>query len=516
MVNIRVTCNSTYGASKDKNNALYDPLMANSVCLTGQLLLLDLIEKIENHCELIQSNTDGIYMLVKDMETVDIIKSIAKEWEQRTMYELEWDIYSKIYQRDVNNYIIIDDKGHYKSKGCVKKLNPIDYDLPIITKSIIEYCVNGTSIEDTINSCNDLIEFQKVVKVSSLYKYAMYGDEQLKEKVLRVFASSDENAKGVFKVKNENRIEKIANTPAKCFINNENIIGVKIPSYLDKQYYIDLANDMLIDFLGSNDANVKNKEETIESKLITILNKNYDTMYEVLKDMKENTSITTTQLIKYINIDVFKRYGKVNKILEYLNYFKLLHDKKSTKDVTLTKNNVPTSIINIIKKYSNYNEEKGTYSKLDSEPILIELWNELSDIDVPIMVKLNQELELYDELSIIDTTISPEYLYIMHVNQTKNPTVIAYCINNGNINMLKVPKELFTILEIKEHDIINAIEYELKPCVKVLGKDASGINILGDDDVKKEWWLIKYDILERDYNKHKTLIIDDEQETLYE
>ena len=37
----KIVLNSTYGASKDKNNALYDPLMANNVCINGQLLIVN-------------------------------------------------------------------------------------------------------------------------------------------------------------------------------------------------------------------------------------------------------------------------------------------------------------------------------------------------------------------------------------------------------------------------------------------------------------------------------------------
>ena len=68
-------------------------------------------------------------MLVKDMETVKIIEDIAHEWETRTRLSLEFDIYNEIYQKDVNNYIIISEDGHYKSKGAyLKKLSPIDND----------------------------------------------------------------------------------------------------------------------------------------------------------------------------------------------------------------------------------------------------------------------------------------------------------------------------------------------------------------------------------------------------
>ncbi len=51
---LKLVLNSTYGVMKDKNNDLYDPLQANRVCVYGQLLLLDLIERLEPHCKIIQ------------------------------------------------------------------------------------------------------------------------------------------------------------------------------------------------------------------------------------------------------------------------------------------------------------------------------------------------------------------------------------------------------------------------------------------------------------------------------
>ena len=259
----KIVLNSTYGASKDKNNALYDPLMANNVCINGQLLIVDLLEKLEaglgDKAQLIQSNTDGILVKLKDRSVLDEYLAICKEWEQRSMYELEHDEYVKVFQKDVNNYVIIDAKGKYKSKGAyVKKLHKIDYDLPIVNKALVDYLVHNIPIEDTINNCDDLIEFQKICKLTSLYKASMHGDNVLDERVLRVFASKVGHP-GVFKIKEirdsktgaiTERIEKIGNTPESCFIVNDNIIGTKVPPILDKQWYINLANKRLNDFLG--------------------------------------------------------------------------------------------------------------------------------------------------------------------------------------------------------------------------------------------------------------------------
>lgn len=51
---LKIVLNSCYGTFKDKYNPLYDPRQSNNVCVTGQLLLLDLIEKLEPYGEIIQ------------------------------------------------------------------------------------------------------------------------------------------------------------------------------------------------------------------------------------------------------------------------------------------------------------------------------------------------------------------------------------------------------------------------------------------------------------------------------
>lgn len=530
---LKLVLNATYGILKDRNNPFYDPRMSNQVCVTGQLLLLDLVEKVEHLGETLQMNTDGVYMYVDNMENVEKIKEIAHEWEVRTKLELEWDIYSKIYQRDVNNYIIVDDKGGYKSKGCVKKRSPIDYDLPIITKAIIQYCVDGTPVEDTINNCEDLIEFQKIVKVSSLYKSAFYGTvkqitegkskftvvdegERLPEKVFRVFASKDENAKGIFKIKNEKKVEKIGNTPDKCFIWNEDVRGVKCPDYLDKDYYITMAKENLADFLGTNDKK-KSAKKSNEEQLMEVLNKGHKTFYDVLVDIKLNTKVINTNLTKYIKIDVFKEYGKVTKLLRYMEVFKLFYNKKNMKKVNIDKVISSDSIHNVLIKYSDYNEDKGTYSKLDSEMILKDIFEIIPNDDISINEKVKQEFDLYDDLTIKDTSVDPNVLFVMNINDTKNPSIIAYNIHYGTTNILKVSKDLFKILEIRERDFIYAQQIERRPGVKVVGKDENGINILDENNDIHEWWITKYDIIERDYGKNNKLIIESEMEvSLYE
>ncbi len=249
---LKLVLNSTYGVLKDKNNGLYDPLQGNRVCVYGQLLLLDLIERLEPHCQIIQSNTDGVLVKLPDGsdETYYLIDDICHEWEERTHLQLEFDEYRKVFQKDVNNYIIVDAAGKHKSKGAyVKKLSNLDYDLPIINKALIEYMVHNIPVEQTINGCQDLKEFQLVSKISGKYTTILHGDKVIKEKCIRIFASKLDSDAGVQKIHAATgRPAKISNSPLHCFIFNDDVNGIKAPSKLDKDWYIALANKRLKDF----------------------------------------------------------------------------------------------------------------------------------------------------------------------------------------------------------------------------------------------------------------------------
>lgn len=239
--------NSMSGAMKDKYNPLYDPRNNNLMCVNGQLMLLDLLEHLEGHCELIQSNTDGLIIQIPDTdEAFELIDDICWEWESRTGMRLGLDVISEIYQKDVNNYLWIEPDGKIECKGAyVKNLSRIDNDLPIVNKALREYMIHRTPPEETINNCNDLIMFQKVVKLSGKYSYVLHNNQKHVYKCYRVFASRDRNDGTIYKVKAIGNPEKFANTPERCFIENDNIVGMKTPSKLDRQWYIDVTLERL-------------------------------------------------------------------------------------------------------------------------------------------------------------------------------------------------------------------------------------------------------------------------------
>lgn len=279
---LKIVINGTFGISKSKTSTAYDPRNANLICLNGQLMLIDLIEHLEkiDGFELIQSNTDGLIISLPDTdEAFEQMDDICFEWESRCNMELEFDEIGDseghgIYQKDVNNYVFQFSNGKLERKGAyVKELSPLDYDLPIVNKAVVEALVNGTPVEKTILGCDDLKEFQMVKKISSKYSHILHGGhwetykainpatgrlktferfngerKELNEKCIRVFASTNKSDGGLWKVKGENKIEKLEGTPEHSFIFNEEVNGVKCPRHLDKQWYINTAKERLKGF----------------------------------------------------------------------------------------------------------------------------------------------------------------------------------------------------------------------------------------------------------------------------
>lgn len=113
----------------------------------------------------------------------------------------------------------------------------------------MDYMVKGIPIEKTIGDCDELIMFQKVVKLSGKYWAVWHNGRYTFEKCYRVFACDLLVSTYIGKCKKRGAtIEKFANTPDHCFIENGDITGIKVPDHLDRQWYINLAKERLAQY----------------------------------------------------------------------------------------------------------------------------------------------------------------------------------------------------------------------------------------------------------------------------
>ena len=257
---LKLVVNTTYGASLNKYNDLYDPLQGRSTCISGQLFLLELAQhlyKDVTDLRIVQLNTDGI-MIEFDDSQYDQVQEILNEWQSRTGFELEEDNIAQIAQKDVNNYVEVQPSGKFKTKGgyLVRGIAPagafnVNNNATIVAKALVEYFVNGTPPEDTINACDDIFQFQIIAKAGAKYREAYHmvdGEKVPVQKVNRIYATKDPRYGKLFKVKAENDAEaKIEMLPEHCIIDNDNHLTI---ADVDKQFYIDMAKKRINDFMG--------------------------------------------------------------------------------------------------------------------------------------------------------------------------------------------------------------------------------------------------------------------------
>ena len=290
---LKLVANTTYGAMLNKYNDLYDPLMGRSVCITGQLFLLELANHLKAECDtlfVVQLNTDGIMISFDDSEYEKVL-AITREWEQRTGFELEEDKIKAIIQKDVNGYVEIPYEGKPKIKGgyLVRGIAPagafnINNNATIVAKAIMDYFVHGTPPEETINECNDIFAFQLIAKAGAKYKEAYHlvdGEQQPVQKVNRVYATSDVRYGKLYKVKAENdATAKIEMLPEHCIIDNDNRLTIDA---VDKTFYIEMARKRINDFLGIKPEKNKRRTKTMANTTTATKDKALNVYQKLLK-----------------------------------------------------------------------------------------------------------------------------------------------------------------------------------------------------------------------------------------
>lgn len=104
---LKLVLNGGFGSMGFDKSEMYDPVHFCGVTITGQLLMTDLLEKLEHKIELIQSNTDGIFFRLRSRTEEDLedCREIVRAFEKRTRLEMEWTEFEEMFQKDISNYV---------------------------------------------------------------------------------------------------------------------------------------------------------------------------------------------------------------------------------------------------------------------------------------------------------------------------------------------------------------------------------------------------------------------------
>lgn len=248
---MKIVINGLYGKLGSLYCRLYAPEMMISVCLTGQLILLMLIERLElAGIKVISANTDGI-VTYSHINQYDLLKSIVDQWEKDVRMTTEWTPYQAIYSRDVNNYIAVkSDFDCQVKKGLKRKGYLADHwisdpnsfkmkntpDILICRNAVANYILKDIPIENTINECKDIRQFLHLSEVNG---GATFRNKNI-GRVARFYISTN-STDCIKRVSNGGKVPN--SDCAELMLN----LSKNIPTDLNYKYYVDKAEDMLYD-----------------------------------------------------------------------------------------------------------------------------------------------------------------------------------------------------------------------------------------------------------------------------
>lgn len=163
--------NGVYGKSKSIYSPLYDPLYALKIVVNGQLSLALLIETLlkSGLLKIIQANTDGITFMYHESQSV-FVKQVHAWWQSVTGLNLEIQSYSKIFVRDVNNYIAQYTNGKVKRKGAYEwDRNELEWSQDhsglIIPLAAEKFLLENVPVEETIMTHTNKWDFFMRLKI---------------------------------------------------------------------------------------------------------------------------------------------------------------------------------------------------------------------------------------------------------------------------------------------------------------------------------------------------------------
>lgn len=251
---LKLILNSVYGNFKNKYSSLNNPMASATVCIYGQIALFTLCRELDKAgYRIINANTDGV-VYIDDPKLQDRDEMIQEWWEYEYKgFKLETDYYAQWIQKDVNNYIAVDEDGNITVKGGdVNKYHQNKYfsnnSTRIVQIAMVDWLVNETDPFDTFDKYMDEpILWQYILKAGSTFKGVQDSTGEWQNQVNRVFAAAD----GVpytklYKIRKDDGQVNFPDAPERMFLWNDDVKDIQdFRSIIDQGYYYQLVKDKL-------------------------------------------------------------------------------------------------------------------------------------------------------------------------------------------------------------------------------------------------------------------------------
>lgn len=196
-------------------------------------------------------------------------------------------------------------------------------------------------------------------------------------------------------------------------------------------------------------SSIKGLSKTIGDKLYELKDNSYSTFLDLLIDCKEK-GIGISDLTTLAKLDYFSEFGKIGKILRFLDIYNELYNKK------ILKKDKEYLVKKLYLKEFCAKETEKQYTGFDSYKCLSSLIDKMADEDISIKDKLLYQLQYFGYVDIVDTNINKDiWLVTDMVERSKNKIVDLYCINNGEKIKAKVRSKIFSSNPFNKGDLLS-------------------------------------------------------------
>lgn len=274
----KTICLAVFGAMNNEYTDFYDPQKALLVTSSGEMFMMDLLEKLDGLGTAFNVNTDGIMFEPFDWKDQAKIESIIQEWVDRNGFAVKMGIVTDYHGRDVNCYIMKEPDGELCCKGEAVK----NYDIsdaafaagsffnckepPIIAQGIVAAFIDNILPEQFVEQNKSNMKLFQYVARKNKFDYLVYKSQNLRTKEItetkiqspsRCFAKRDNSSVGTcvkHRTKNgKHTFSKVQNLPDNVFIWNKEILSDEavsaISEQLDYDYYVKRIYERISEFL---------------------------------------------------------------------------------------------------------------------------------------------------------------------------------------------------------------------------------------------------------------------------
>lgn len=211
-------------------------------------------------------------------------------------------------------------------------------------------------------------------------------------------------------------------------------------------------------------ASVKFLNSQVAEELLELSKNHYSSFIELLKDIKEKTSINSRQLSILIGLDYFSNFGCNKYLLDMINIYDKFSDVK-----IISKNKIEDLGLNdyLVKKYA-VKETRSQYREIDNTGLIKELCNRLENKPMDVVSQVKWEIEYLGCTTYVNPNVSENYFIVTDFKTFKNickPSVILRRICNGEEIKARIKQaSIFKAQPFGMYSILNieGFSYEFK------------------------------------------------------